>query len=140
MTDKTKKLLTCLVTLCLTVATAIPAFAKNDKTDGEPAITLKEKTYDFGYIDEKGGPVTHEFEFKNTGEAPLIIISATASCGCTRPDYTTEPVAPGKKGKIKVTYLPDGRPGAFEKSIKVRTNTKQSKKFTLKITGTVVRK
>lgn len=119
------------------VASSAPK-SKTEKTDGTPAITFKEKSYDFGYVAEKGGPVTHIFEFKNTGDAPLVIISATASCGCTRPSYTTEPIAPGKKGKIKVTYLPDGRPGAFNKEIKVRTNAKSAKKFVLSISGTVV--
>ena len=111
--------------------------ANGEKTSGEPAIKFTEKDYNFGVIAEKGGPVSHSFEFTNTGTAPLVIISATASCGCTRPSYPTEPIAPGKKGVIKVTYLPDGRPGEFDKVIKVRTNAKESKKVSLKIRGTV---
>lgn len=102
-----------------------------------PAITFAEKEYNFGIIEEKGGPVTHKFEFTNTGTSPLVIISATASCGCTRPSYPTEPIAPGKKGIIQVTYLPDGRPGEFDKVVKVRTNVKESKKISLRISGTV---
>lgn len=102
-----------------------------------PEITFPEKEFNFGFIPEDGGPVTHFFEFTNTGDAPLVIISATASCGCTRPSYPTEPIAPGKKGKIKVTFIPEGRPGEFEKVIKVRTNDKESKKISLKIVGTV---
>ena len=104
---------------------------------GTPAIEFAEKDFNFGIVDEEGGPVSHTFEFTNTGDAPLVIISATASCGCTRPTYPTEPIAPGKKGKIKVTYLPEGRPGEFEKVVKVRTNAKESKKISLRITGTV---
>lgn len=103
-----------------------------------PQIQFAEKVHNFGYINEKGGPATCDFEFVNTGDAPLVIISATASCGCTRPSYPTEPIAPGKKGKIKVTYLPDTRPGEFDKTIKVRTNAKESKKITLRIAGTVI--
>lgn len=105
--------------------------------DGVPQITFAEKSYNFGIVPEKGGPISHSFEFTNTGTAPLVIISATASCGCTRPTYPTEPIAPGKKGKIKVTYLPDKRPGEFGKTVTVRTNAKESKKIILSITGTV---
>lgn len=133
-----------ILTSVLTLTVATPVFAAtipvtdSEKTDDAPAITFKEKQYDFGYIAENGGPVTHIFEFVNTGTAPLVIVSATASCGCTRPSYPMEPIAPGKKGKIKVTYLPQGRPGEFDKTVKVRTNAKSSKKFALKIKGTVV--
>ena len=102
-----------------------------------PQISFLEKTYNFGMVSEKGGPVSHDFEFTNTGDEPLVIISATASCGCTRPTYPTAPIAPGKKGKIKVTFLPDGRPGEFVKAIKVRTNADNSKKVSLAIKGTV---
>lgn len=124
--------------MCLFTSVTLSA-AKKDK-NGEPAIKFEEKSYNFGMIPESGGPVTHFFEFKNTGTAPLIIISATASCGCTRPTYPTEPIQPGKKGQIKVTYLPEGRPGEFDKVIKVRTNASDSQKISLKIKGTVTLK
>lgn len=99
-------------------------------------ITFKNRSHDFGIIKEDGGPVTHNFEFTNTGDKPLIIVEATASCGCTRPEYTTKPIKPGKKGKIKVTYSPLGRPGAFRKTVKIKTNAKESR-TTLIIEGTV---
>jgi hypothetical protein len=68
----------------------------------------------------------------------LVIVSATASCGCTKPVYPTDPIKPEKKGKLKVTYNPSGRPGEFNKTIKVRTNAPKSKRVSLKITGTVI--
>ena len=98
--------------------------------------TFNKRLHDFGVIKEQGGPVTTEFEFINTGKKPLIIIDATASCGCTRPEYPTKPIKPGKKGKVKVTYSPLGRPGAFRKTVKVRTNG-DPKTATLIIQGTV---
>lgn len=125
---------------CGYVAHATQADKKEQATKKGPEITFAEKQYNFGYIPESGGPVSHFFEFTNTGDAPLVIISATASCGCTRPTYPTEPIAPGKKGKIKVTYLPEGRPGEFDKVVKVRTNVKESKKISLKISGSVTPK
>jgi len=97
--------------------------------------TFKNRSHDFGIIKEDGGPVSHTFEFTNTGDKPLIIVEATASCGCTRPEYTTKPIKPGKKGKIKVTYSPLGRPGAFRKTVKVKTNGKEGR-TTLIIEGT----
>ena len=98
--------------------------------------TFNNRLHDFGVIKEQGGPVTTEFELINTGKKPLIIIDATASCGCTRPEYPTKPIKPGKKGKVKVTYSPLGRPGAFRKTVKVRTNG-DPKTATLIIQGTV---
>ena len=101
-------------------------------------MTFAEKTHDFGTIKEADGPVTHVFEFTNTGSEPLVIINVNASCGCTRPEYPKEPVMPGKKGKIKVTFNPAGRPGEFSKEVKIRTNG--NKRPVLKITGTVIPK
>ncbi len=103
----------------------------------EPLAEVPELSYDFGTIPEEGGPVTHEFEIRNIGDAPLMIVNATAACGCTRPDYPKKPIAAGKKGTIKVTYLPAGRPGEFNKTVTVKTNAKKTKKITLKIKGFV---
>ncbi len=103
----------------------------------EPDITFEELTFDFGTIAEDGGPVKHEFKFTNTGDSPLMIVNATASCGCTRPDFPKKPVAAGKKGVLKVTYLPKGRPGEFNKTVTVKTNSKKHKKVTLRIKGFV---
>jgi len=63
------------------------------------------------------------FTFTNTGNAPLIIHQAVSSCGCTVPEYTMEPIAPGATGTLNVTY--NGRtkrPGVFKKSITIHSN------------------
>ena len=99
--------------------------------------TFVQTEYDFGYIKESGGTVQCEFEFTNTGNKPLMIIDATASCGCTKPEYPKRPIAPGKSSKIKVTYNPLGRPGAFKKDIKITTNGKNGK-ITLYIIGSAL--
>ena len=101
--------------------------------------TFKESTYDFGTIKESKGQVKHTFEFTNTGDTPLLILDAVASCGCTRPSYTAKPVKPGKKGKIEVTFNPTGRAGAFHKTIKVKNNSPE-KVISLVITGTIIPK
>ncbi|MBQ9822678.1 MAG: DUF1573 domain-containing protein [Muribaculaceae bacterium] len=97
------------------------------------------KSHDFGTIKEADGPVSCTFEFTNTGDKPLLIIDAAASCGCTRPEYPSKPIKPGKKGKIKVTYSPIGRPGFFKKTVKVKTNGKE-RNTTLHIEGKVIPK
>ena len=101
-------------------------------------ITFEEKTHDFGTIKEADGPVSCEFIFTNTGNEPLVIINVNASCGCTRPEFPKKPIMPGKKGEIKVTFNPAGRPGEFVKDVKVRTNG--NKRPILQITGVVVPK
>ncbi|MBD5367508.1 MAG: DUF1573 domain-containing protein [Bacteroides sp.] len=124
-----KKLISSAVALLVGAATMMA---------GEPAISLETTSHDFGNISEDGGPVSCEFEFTNTGDEPLVIISANASCGCTRPEYPKKPVQPGKTGKIKVTYLPTGRPGEFSKTVRVRTNAPRPKRINLNITGVVI--
>ena len=106
--------------------------------DNGPVMTFEEKIHDFGTIKEADGPVSYSFEFTNTGNEPLVIINVNASCGCTRPEYSKEPIRPGKKGEIKVTYNPAGRPGEFDKEVKIRTNG--NKRPILRITGVVVPK
>lgn len=105
---------------------------------GGPQIKFDDRSHDFGTVGAEGGPVTHVFRFTNTGDEPLLIVSATASCGCTRPEYTTDPVKPGGKGSIKVTFLPSGQPlGEFGKSVRVRTNV-SGRRTTLRIAGVIV--
>lgn len=92
------------------------------KVSGEAKIEFAEKTFDFGKIAENGGDVSHDFEFVNTGDGNLVIFKATAECGCTRPSFPSKAIAPGKSGKIKVTYRPAGRPYGFEKVVTVTSN------------------
>ena len=90
----------------------------------QPAqIKFDKTTHNFGSFSEKNPVVTHSFTFTNVGEQPLVVNQAIASCGCTVPEFTKEPIAPGGKGEIKVTYHGEGKfPGHFKKSITVRTN------------------
>ncbi len=85
------------------------------------AIAFKSNNYDFGKI-TAGEKVTHDFEFTNTGSAPLIISNASAACGCTVPDYPKEPIAPGKSGIIKVVFNSAGKTGMQHKVVTLTTN------------------
>ena len=67
------------------------------------AMKFKEEVHDFGTIPQ-GKPVTNEFSFKNNGKEPITINNVHASCGCTTPEWTKEPILPGKSGMIKATY------------------------------------
>ncbi len=93
--------------------------------DNQAQIKFDKVSHDFGTFSESNPVQECVFTFTNVGQAPLIINQAVASCGCTVPSYTKEPIAPGKTGAIKVTYNGKGKfPGHFKKSITVRTNGK----------------
>ncbi|MBP7506759.1 MAG: DUF1573 domain-containing protein [Prolixibacteraceae bacterium] len=94
--------------------------------NAQPKITFKKTDHEFGNIKEEKGIATAVFDFKNTGNQPLIVNNVKASCGCTTPEWDKEPIAPGKSGTIKVAYNPQNRPGAFMKSINVYSNTDPS--------------
>ena len=86
-------------------------------------IKFDKVSIDLGTFSESNPVQEAVFTFTNVGQAPLIINQAVASCGCAVPSYTKEPIKPGQKGQIKVTYNGKGKfPGHFKKSITVRTN------------------
>jgi hypothetical protein len=102
-------------------------------------ISAEETVYDFGEIKEGDGPVTHAFKIKNDGEAALVVTKVVASCGCTTPEWTKEPIASGKTGEVKATYDPLNRPGPFTKTISVYSNGKEGS-YILTIRGKVIPK
>jgi hypothetical protein len=99
-------------------------------------LQFKEELFDFGQVKEGDGPVTHQFEFTNTFGRPVKIINVKPSCGCTTPDWTREPVMPGKTGFIQARFDPKGRPGFFNKSLTVTTDA-DGGSLVLQIKGTV---
>lgn len=101
----------------------------------QPEFLFEAESHDFGTVPE-GTQATYEFKFTNTGKEPLIISNVQASCGCTTPKWSNEPIAPGKTGTITASYNSSGRPGPFTKSITVTSNAKSSPKV-LTITGVV---
>lgn len=100
-------------------------------------MTLEKKSHDFGTIEE-GVQATVTFTFKNTGNDPLVLNSVNASCGCTTPKWTKEPIAPGEEGVITAIYNSKGRPGNFTKTITVKHNGEGGTEF-LTIRGVVNR-
>lgn len=121
-----KKILSLVSLLPVLVSMAFGQGAK-------PVINFAKTSFDFGQIEEKGGPVSHSFVFTNSGRIPLILTNVVSSCGCTTPVWPKAPILPGKKGVIKVTFDPLNRPGPIDKSITVSSNaTKPLVVLTLK--------
>ncbi|WP_027000927.1 DUF1573 domain-containing protein [Eisenibacter elegans] len=89
-------------------------------TAAAPSFKWTKTVHDFGQI-KQGAPQTAIFEFTNIGNSPLILSAVNPSCGCTVPEYTKDPIAPGKTGTIKATYNAAAM-GNFNKSITVMSN------------------
>lgn len=107
------------------------------KAENYAEITFDTLRHNFGKFPKSAPLVRCSFPFTNTGTAPLIIHQAFASCGCTVPSYTKEPIKAGEKGVIDITY--DGTdkfPGHFQKTITIRTNA-VNKVVRLTIEGTM---
>jgi hypothetical protein len=99
----------------------------------EDVLQLKQTEHDFSQIPQ-GKPVYYSFEIVNTGKTPLKLDDVHATCGCTTPEWSREPIAPGATAKIKVGYNA-ATEGYFEKPITITYNTNQTK--LIKIKGTV---
>lgn len=102
----------------------------------QPKLEFDETTHNFGAIEETTGLAKTTFTFTNAGDKPVLVENARASCGCTTPVWSKEPVPPGQKGTIEVAYNPKNRPGAFNKSITIYSNA-EPKITQLMIRGTV---
>lgn len=103
----------------------------------DTSVSFLSTTHNFGAFAEDDGPVSCRFPIVNTGNDDLVILSVRASCGCTQPKYDRNPIHPGDTTFVDVTYDPSYRPGRFEKSISVETNTNPAK-TRLTISGTVI--
>jgi hypothetical protein len=110
-----------LVFLLLIGSIVLPVAGQDAKPAKGPVLTLEKTAHDFGDI-QQGEVVEHVFKFTNTGTEPLIITNVQASCGCTTPQWTKEPVMPGGKGEIKVGFNSAGRMGIQSKSLPVISN------------------
>ncbi len=93
----------------------------NDNTP-KPVFSIESTEFDFGNVNE-GDIVNHVFEFINTGKSPLVIDKATASCGCTVPDWPKHPIGVGETGEIKVRFDTKGKPNQQIKTISIMANT-----------------
>jgi hypothetical protein len=81
-------------------------------------LEFEELVHDFGTLQEELGSVTHAFKFTNTGDKPVVVSNVQASCGCTTPGWTKEPVQPGETGEVLATYRTSA--GPFDKTLTVK--------------------
>lgn len=130
-----KKMLALVVTLLLGVVGG--TFAQSS---GQ-VLEFEKDTYDFGVINE-GTVAEHTFVFTNKTANKITLGNVQASCGCTTPSWSREPIAPQGQGKIVASYNSDGRPGAFLKTVSVTFNEENQPPQTIVLTikGTVLGK
>ncbi len=112
--------------LILFAAVAMPAWGENANEDEKyPEITFEKTTIDFGLFDKEHGDKVCWFVFTNTGQKDLMILTANSTCGCTIPEIPKNPIAPGQKDSIKVSYNGSTRRvGMMKKTIAITTNCK----------------
>jgi len=117
----------------------LTAAAANKEVAGNfPEMTFTETEFDFGTVEE-GTVVEHEYKFTNTGSAPLIVVNAKGSCGCTVPTWSKEPIAPGAEGTMLVKFNTNGKPNAQTKTVTIKANT-ESGTESIRIKGFVTPK
>lgn len=135
------KLVNCLGVLIIIFSTSCKEVAKDSSAsrtsvDGTPEILFSSMEHSFGRITE-GEKVGTIFEFTNNGTGNLVIASASTSCGCTVPKFSSEPVAPGGKGTVEVVFDSSGREGQQSKTITIRSNASHPV-LVLRITAEII--
>lgn len=123
--------------IAILTATALlcSVFAFSQQKKADELVKFTEVKHDFGKI-KQGVPVTYDFAFKNLAAQPVVIESATASCGCTTPVKPERPVAKGKTDVVKAGFNA-AAPGPFDKTIYVKV-AGVDQPLELKITGEVL--
>jgi hypothetical protein len=102
----------------------IPIFLLALAANSQPEMQLSAFEHDFGVFKEEAGNQKFDFIVVNTGNSPLVIQRIVPSCGCTTPEWTKQPIPPNGKGKITAIYDPANRPGPFNKTLSVYSNSK----------------
>ena len=114
----------------LFISACLMAQAQPVEAPKQDILQVKEMSYDFGKIPQ-GKPVTHVFMVTNTSNEPLILENVQASCGCTTPEWSKDPIPAGGTKEIKVGYNAAAE-GVFSKSISIFYNKGQVKTIIIK--------
>ena len=133
-----KKLLLSFFALLAVSVTINQAHAQDAILLDGPEIQFTKEIHDYGSV-KYGGDGHCTFEFKNTGNAPLIISKANKSCGCTVPSWPREPILPGETAVVKVKY-DTKRPGSINKSVTIESNAVNAPSAIIRIRGNVLPK
>lgn len=135
------------ISLRALIAAAVMALvcvgAAQARRQGEKVgVTIDSALYDFGTIYDDDPNVHHTFIISNTGDDAVAILSASASCGCTKPKYQKKPLRAGESTAIDVTFIPSGQSGEINKDVKVRLKSASGKSETvnLRLKGVVLPK
>lgn len=99
--------------------------AAKAKANPLTTVVLSGSHFDFGKI-KKGNKVEHTYEISNTGDKPLIITVVKPGCGCTAPTYTKEPIMPGQKGKVTLSFDSSSFSGVVGKEAEVFANVERT--------------
>jgi len=123
----------------LLLSQSVVVWSQQETETPSPVFACDERLHDFGKIREIESFAVHEFVIKNTGTAPLVISHVLSSCGCARPEWSQQPIAPGQEGFVIISYDMKDRPGPFRKNITVYTNERRMRQV-LTIVGDVIPK
>jgi len=127
--------------ILLLVASVLVSATAQARTPGEKVgVKFESLEYDFGNVNENSGKIVHEFVYTNTGDSPVSILRAKASCGCTVPRYSRKPVMPGETGSVTVTFRTVRQRGEQNKDVRLRfKNSKgKSEEISVHLTGVVL--
>ena len=106
----------------------VAAAAERDEAATKfPVMTFAEKEFDFGTITQ-GTNVEHVFKFTNTGDAPLVVVDAKSSCGCTVPTWSRESIPPGGQGEMLVKFNGSGQ-NQVRKTVTITAHTQNGKEL-----------
>lgn len=122
------------IIVCLVFASVLYANAQSGVVTGA-FISFEKLTHEMGDV-KLDSTATYDFVFTNTGKEPLLLSEPRSSCGCTVPSYPTDPIMPGQKNTIKITFKAD-KTGPFTKMINVLSNAENSP-VVIVIKGTVI--
>lgn len=124
------------LTIFISLIAAFACSSAHAQTTFDGVVSVDKTIHDFGDIFIDDGAVTCDYTFKNIGSKPMLILSAVSSCGCTDAEWTREPIAPGKTGKVTATFKNEDGPYPFDKTITVYVS-EMKKPVVLHLRGSV---
>lgn len=118
---KRTTILTLVALLLLSIA--MPTVARERKERGA-RLQFSCASHDFGTVSRRGNDLVCEFEFENSGDEPLVVLSVTTSCSCLKAECSRKPVSPGERGVVRIMLEANKvERGVFHRVIQVRSNS-----------------
>lgn len=95
-------------------------------------FSFLDKNHDFTDTQE-GVLLEHDFVFTNTGDEPILISGYEVACSCTKLTYPEQPVLPGQKGSLHLSFDTEGKYGFQSRKIKVQSNVRKDVKLSFRV-------